>query len=47
MAIQYLVVVSGTVMHQSDLNTLGASSWDLVQIVLPEEGLQYYHIFKK
>jgi len=47
MAVQYLVVVSGTPMSQADLNTLGSSSWQLIQIIEPEEGLTFYHVFSK
>lgn len=47
MAFQYLVVTSGTVMGQADLNTLGASNWELIDIVQPDDGLFFYHVFKK
>ena len=47
MPFEYLVVASGTIMKQADLNTLGASNWELVQIEQPDDSLIFYHVFTK
>lgn len=47
MPVDYLVVVSGSVMKEADLNTLGDASWQLVQIEQPDDSLMFYHIFSK
>ena len=49
MVFEYLVVSSGTgqMLTQNQLNTLGASNWELVQVVTPANSLVLTYIFKK
>lgn len=47
MAEQYLVISSGTLLSQEQLNGLGADSWILEHVIEPEDGLTWYHIFRK
>lgn len=47
MVLEYLVVSSGTIMKQEDLNTLGVSDWQLIQVEQPDDSLIFYHIFTR
>lgn len=44
---QYLVVSSGTIIDQNQLNSLGESDWILEHVIQPDAGLVWYHIFRK
>lgn len=44
---EYLVVSSGTLLDQNQLNALGQNDWILEHVVQPEDGLVWYHIFHK
>lgn len=44
---QYKVVSSGTLLSQEQLNGEGADDWLLEHVIQPEDGLVWYHIFRK